>query len=140
MAQAAIGDPSVSDGALFVGTPYSTEMLRQLVNERHAGSPTWAPVIDEGRTVRFETCDPDQPSATATWSEPHVLFFQHPTNPVTHWSVDWLWSPPDWMDDPHGFDVPRRAGWFPIVTGVQGVFDLMAGISAPPGFSATTEC
>jgi uncharacterized membrane protein len=38
------------------------------------------------------------------------------------------------MDDPRGYDVPARAGWFPLVTGVQGVFDLMAGFSAPPGF------
>lgn len=37
------------------------------------------------------------------------------------------------MDSPRGFDVPRKASWFPIVTGVQGVFDLMAGFGAPPG-------
>jgi uncharacterized membrane protein len=29
--------------------------------------------------------------------------------------------------------VPARAGWFPVVTGVQEVFDLMAGFSAPSG-------
>jgi uncharacterized membrane protein len=38
------------------------------------------------------------------------------------------------MDQPRGYDVPQEAGWFPIVTGVQGVFDLMAGFSAPPGY------
>lgn len=124
---------SRSDGALFVGTPYSTEMLRQLVDERDAASPAWAPVVDEGRTVRFATRAPDQPTPSAASDGPRVLFFQHPTDPVTHWSIDWLWSRPDWMDDPRGFDVPGRAGWFPIVTGVQGVFDLMAGFSAPPG-------
>jgi uncharacterized membrane protein len=124
---------SRSDGALFVGTPHSTELLRQLVDERDPGSPAWAPVIGDGRTLRFETRDPDLPVPPATWDEPRVLFFQHPTDPVTHWSIDWLWRPPDWMDDPRGFDVPGRAGWFPIVTGVQGVFDLMAGFSAPPG-------
>ena len=30
--------------------------------------------------------------------------------------------------------MPQEGGWFPIVTGLQGVFDLMAGFSAPPGF------
>lgn len=60
-------------------------------------------MIGEGRTARFET------------------------------RYNWLWSPPDWMDDPRGFDVPVKAGWLPIVTGVQGMFDLMAGFSAPPG-------
>jgi uncharacterized membrane protein len=124
---------SRSDGALFVGTPYATELLRQLVDERDAGSPAWAPVIDEGRTVRFATRDPDRPEPAAAWEQPPVLFFQHPSDPVTHWYYNWLWSTPDWMDDPRGFDVPGGASWFPIVTGVQGVFDLMAGFSAPPG-------
>jgi uncharacterized membrane protein len=130
---------SRADGALFVGTPYATELLRQLVDERDPGSPAWAPVIDDGLTVRFDTRDPNQPQPSATWGpaqpgdEPRVLFFQHPSDPVVHWYYNWLWSRPDWVEDPRGFDVPARATWFPIVTGVQGVFDLMAGFSAPPG-------
>jgi uncharacterized membrane protein len=124
---------SRSDGALFVGTPYATELLRQLVDERDASSPAWLPVVDDGRTVRFESRDPNPPATTAAWEQPPVLFFQHPSDPVTHWYYDWLWSTPDWMDDPRGYDVPADADWFPIVTGVQGVFDLMAGFSAPPG-------
>ena len=35
---------------------------------------------------------------------------------------------------PRGYDVPARAGWFPIVTGVQEVADLIAGFSAPSGY------
>lgn len=124
---------SRSDGALFVGAPFSAPILRQLVDSRDAGSPAWAPVIDDGTTVRFETRDPHQPRATGDWDSPRVLFVQHPSDPVTHWYFDWLWKPPSWMDSPRGFDVPRKASWFPIVTGVQGVFDLMAGFGAPPG-------
>lgn len=124
---------SRSDGALFVGTPYSTELLRQLVDERASGSPSWAPIIDDGRTLRFDTRDPGQLRATSEWTAPRVLLFQHPSDPVVHWYFNWLWSPPAWMDDPRGFDVPAEAGWFPIVTGIQGVFDLMAGFGAPPG-------
>jgi uncharacterized membrane protein len=125
---------SRSDGALFVGTPYAAPILRQLVDERDDGSPAWAPVVDDGATVRFETRDPDQPRADGEWDEPRVLFVQHPSDPVTHWYYNWFWQPPEWMDDPRGYDVPAEAGWFPIVTGVQGVFDLMAGFSAPPGY------
>jgi uncharacterized membrane protein len=123
---------SRSEGALFVGTPYATPLLRQLVDDREGDSPAWAPIVDDGRSVRFDTRDPDQPRPTGRWDEPRVLFFQHPSDPVVHWYYDWFWRPPDWMDAPRGFDVPR-ATWFPIVTGVQGVFDLMAGFSAPPG-------
>jgi uncharacterized membrane protein len=32
-----------------------------------------------------------------------------------------------------GYDVPNDVVWFPGVTFVQTVFDLMAGFSAPPG-------
>jgi uncharacterized membrane protein len=130
---------SRADGALFVGTPYATELLRQLVDERDPGSPAWAPIIADGHTVRFDTRDPDQPQPSQALGpaqpgdDPRVLLFQHPSDPVVHWYYNWLWSPPDWMDAPRGFDVPAEAGWFPIVTGVQGVFDLMAGFSAPPG-------
>jgi uncharacterized membrane protein len=123
-----------TDGTLFVGTPYATELLRQLVDERDEGSPAWVPVIDDGETVRFETRDPDQPQLSGPWDPPRVLLFQHPSDPVVHWYYNWFWRPPEWMDAPRGYDVPAEAGWFPIVTGVQGVFDLMAGFSAPPGY------
>ena len=35
---------------------------------------------------------------------------------------------------PKGYDVLARAGWFPIVTGLQEVADLIAGFSAPSGY------
>lgn len=123
-----------SEGALFVGTPYATTILRQLVDDRDGGSPPWAPVVDDGREVRFVTRDPSQRQPDGPWDEPHVLFVQHPSDPVVHWYYSWLWRQPEWMAEPRGYDVPAEAGWFPIVTGVQGVFDLMAGFSAPPGF------
>lgn len=123
-----------ADGALFVGAPYSTALLRQLVDDREPGSPAWAPIFEDGTTVRFETRDPDQPRPSGPWPAPRVLLFQHPSDPVVHWYFHWFWRPPEWMASPRGHDVPARAGWFPIVTGVQGVFDLMAGFSAPPGF------
>jgi uncharacterized membrane protein len=123
-----------SDGALFVGTPYATPILRQLVDERQPGSVAWAPIVDDGEVVRFETRDPDQPRPEGPWPEPRVAFVQHPSDPVTHWYYNWWWRKPAWMDQPRGYDVPQKSTWIPIVTGTQGVFDLMAGFSAPPGF------
>lgn len=124
-----------SDGALFVGATYNNPILRQLVDARDDGSTAWAPIVDEGAEVRFETRDPDQPRPPegAPWDAPRVLYVQHPSDPVTHWDYSWLWRPPEWLDAPRGYDVPKRPGWFPIVTGIQGVFDLMAGFAAPPG-------
>lgn len=122
-----------ADGALFVGATEGNPILRQVTASRDAGSPVWAPIIDNGATVRFATRDPDQPEPTGPWDEPRVLYVNHPSDPVTYWSLDWLWSRPDWMDDPRGHDVTGDAHWFPFVTWTQGVFDLMAGFGAPPG-------
>ena len=49
-------------------------------------------------------------------------------------SLEALWRRPEWTEPPKGYDVPARAGWFPIVTGLQEVFDLVAGFSAPSGY------
>lgn len=122
-----------SDGALFVGPPHASPITRQLTAERDPGSPVWAPIIGGGETVRFLTRDPDQVEPAGEWKEPRVLFIQHPSDPVTYWSLSSFWSEPEWMDDPRGFDVPDGGSWFPFVGGAQGVFDLAAGFAAPPG-------
>jgi uncharacterized membrane protein len=123
-----------TDGALFVGAANANPIWRQLTAERDAGSPSWAPVFDGGRVVRFTTRDPGQPAPDGPWERPRVLYVQHPSDPVTHWGLDWLWSKPEWMDHPRGYDVTDDGRWFPVVTWTQGIFDLMAGFSAPPGF------
>ncbi len=123
-----------TDGVLLVGAAHSNPILRQLTAARDAGSPAWAPVVDAGEVVRFRTRDPDHAEPDGPWPEPRVLYVQHPSDPVTYWSASWLWAKPEWMDDPRGYDVPDRGGWFPVVTFVQGVFDLMAGFGAPPGY------
>jgi uncharacterized membrane protein len=123
-----------TDGALLVGAKSDNPIHRQLTAARDAGSPAWQPVVDDGRTVRFVTRDPDAVEPTRAWDEPRVVYIQHPSDPVTFWSFDSFWSRPEWMDDPRGYDVPGGGPWVPIVVGTQGVFDLMAGFGAPPGF------
>jgi uncharacterized membrane protein len=122
-----------SEGVLLVGPTNSNPIWRQVTADREPGSPYWRPVYDGGTTVRFDNQptdgDPDDPA----WKAPRILYVQHPSDPVTFWSMDTLWSSPGWMDHPRGYDVPSQGSWFPFVTWTQGVFDLMAGFSAPPG-------
>jgi uncharacterized membrane protein len=63
-----------------------------------------------------------------------VVYLQHPSDPVPFWGISALWRPPEWMDEPRGYDVPSAARWFPIVSGVQAVADQIHQLSAPPGF------
>jgi uncharacterized membrane protein len=123
-----------SEGALLVGPTHSNPIWGQITADREAGSPYWRPVYDGGTTVRFNNQPSDATAGDPAWQEPRVLYVQHPSDPVTFWSMDTLWSPPGWMDHPRGYDVPKQGRWFPFVTWTQGVFDLMAGFSAPPGF------
>ena len=119
---------------MFVGPTDGNPIHRQLTADRAPTSPAWLPVVDEGRTVRFVNRGPDGRDLPDDWDAPRVLVIQHPTDPVTFWGFHVFATQPEWMDEPRGHDVTPDASWFPIVTGVQGVFDLMAGFSAPPGY------
>lgn len=128
-----------TDGTLLVGPTNSNPMHQQFIADRDSGSTVWSPSFEEGRDVVFITRDPDEllpgeddaESTPRTWP---LVYVQHPSDPVTQWGIDWLWSSSAWNDRPRGYDVPAVGSWFPIVTWTQGVFDLMAGFSAPPGF------
>ena len=123
-----------TEGALFTGPTKDNLIWNQLVDAREPGSPVWLPVYDGGRHVRFANRDPEVPPLDPDWAEPRILYIQHPTDPVTFWNIPTLWRPPEWMDHPRGGGVPDRGRWFPVVTFTQGVFDLMAGFGAPPGY------
>ncbi|MBK9178681.1 MAG: alpha/beta-hydrolase family protein [Acidimicrobiales bacterium] len=118
-------------GVLLVGPTNGNEVWRQLEAAREAGTPSWLPVFDGGRTVRFMNRASDLPDAP--WSGPRVLYMQHPSDPVTWWNWETLWRPQPWSHTPTGFDVPEDVGWFPGVTFVQVVADLIAGFSTSPG-------
>ena len=122
-----------ADGALLGGPTNDNEVWGQITAERDEGSPVWKPVYEGGTTVRFANGADELIELDPSWEGPRLLYVQHGSDPVTFWNTTDFWSPPPWMDDPRGPDVPEGGPWFPIVTGLQGVFDLMAGFAAPPG-------
>ena len=123
-----------TDGALLVGAKHHNPILSQLTDERDSGSPVWQPVFDGGGTVRFLNRDPVH-QQSATWAPgPRVVYLQHPSDPVPFWGLSVLWRPPEWMDEPRGYDVPASAHWFPVVTAVQAIADQIHQLSPPPGF------
>ncbi|MCO1658490.1 alpha/beta-hydrolase family protein [Pseudonocardia sp. S2-4] len=123
-----------TDGALIVGAKHVNPIHSQITDARDPGSPVWQPILDQGRTVRFLNRDPNQRPPGGAWSAPRICYLQHPSDPVSFWGVEALWRPPEWMDRPRGYDVPESARWFPIVTAVQAVSDLVLQLSPPPGF------
>lgn len=124
-----------TDGALIVGGKQSNPIQSQLTRERDPGSPFWQPVFDGGRSVRFLNRDPHQAVLDANWPAPRIVYLQHPADPAVFWNARALWRQPEWLAEPRGFDVPRAMRWFPVVSGIQAVGDLLnmlAGV--PPGF------
>ena len=124
---------SRADGALLVGSLGWNPILRQLTEAREPSSPAWQPIYAGGETVRFLTGG-SGPDVDTAWSPSRVLYLQHPSDPVANVSLDSLWSPPEWMDEPRGRGVPPATGWFPIVSAVQAAADLSFASSLPSGF------
>jgi uncharacterized membrane protein len=125
---------SRTDGVLVAGAKQSNPIHAQLTRERERRSPFWQPIFDGGRTVRFLNRDPHQVALDAAWPSPRIVYLQHPGDPAVFWSVEAFWRPPEWMARPRGFDVPDAMHWFPLVSGVQAVADLIHQLGVPQGF------
>ncbi|MFT8395982.1 alpha/beta hydrolase [Propionibacterium sp.] len=140
--QAAFADPQdlldQVTGAVWVGTPSFTPLWRQFTDSRRQGSPEVAPVIDNGKHVRFIT-SPDELNhdyfggTYVPWTDPKIVYLQHASDPVVWWSVDLIWHEPDWMREGVGRDVVSSVRWIPWVSFWQIGFDVPAAINAPPG-------
>ena len=123
-----------SDGALFTGPTATNHIWDQLTDDREPGSPVWRPVFGGGTAVQFANRPTDLERPDPSWRQPRVLYVHHPSDPVGNATLEALWRRPEWTEHPKGYDIPARAGWVPIVTGLQEVFDLIAGFSAPSGY------
>ncbi|WP_262413238.1 alpha/beta hydrolase [Paraburkholderia sp. UCT2] len=123
-----------TDGVLIVGAKQSNPIHSQLTRERDSGSPFWQPIFDGGRSVRFLNRDPHQMALDTDWPAPRIVYLQHPADPAVFWNASAFWWPPEWLARPRGFDVPDAMHWFPIVSGVQAVGDLIHQLGVPAGF------
>lgn len=94
----------------------------------------WRPTYQHGETVRWANRPGDVDPADTAWLQPRVLYYHHPSDPVGYWNWETIWRPQEWQEDPVGYDVSPHTGWFPIVTWIQVLSDLMAGFSTEPGF------
>src|SRR5829696_6949953 len=121
-----------SDGALFTGPTASNRIWDQLTDDREPGSPVCRPVYDGGIRVRFPNRPADQERPTRAGGIPGPGRAP-PLGPGRDETLEAFWRRPEWTDRPQGSDVPARAGWYPVVIGLQEIFDLIAGFSAASG-------
>lgn len=130
------------DGALWVGTPAFTPMHAALTAARHKGSPEVAPVVHNGRRVRFV----NEPADLRTdlygrelglWAFPRVVYAQHPSDPVVWWNRRMIWTQPDWLRERAGRDVSDNIEFTRFVTYIQVLADLPVAGTAPGGHGHT---
>jgi uncharacterized membrane protein len=122
-----------SDGALFSGPTFNNSMWTDLTRNRDAGSPQWLPIYDNGENVRFVARATDLDRPDQPWGSPRAVYLQHASDPIAWWSPDLLFSRPDWLDEPPGYDRTARMKWIPVVTFLQVSADMAVAVDVPDG-------
>lgn len=120
-------------GALWSGPPFRNDTWRRMTEQRDAGSPAWLPRFRGGSVVRFMNQDGGLREGDAPWGGFRIAFLQYASDPITFFSPQTAWREPDWMREPRGPDVSPDLRWFPLVTMLQLVADMVVGVT-PKGF------
>ena len=122
-----------TNGALFSGPTFNNTMRDYIVANRDPGSPEWLPVFDDGANVRFAARAENLGRPQAPWGQPRVAYLQHASDPIAWWSPDLLFSEPDWLREPRGYDVSGDMNWIPVVTFLQVSADMAVAVDVPDG-------
>jgi uncharacterized membrane protein len=122
-----------TDGALFSGPTFNNTIWTDLTSTRDAGSPEWLPIYDDGKNVRFVARASDLGRPNPTWGHPRVVYLQHASDPIAWWTPDLLFSKPDWLREPRGYDVLHQTRWIPVVTFLQVSADMAVAVDVPDG-------
>ncbi|MCW2517028.1 MAG: rane protein [Mycobacterium sp.] len=122
-----------TDGALFSGPTFNNTIWTDLTRTRDEGSPEWLPIYDKGQNVRFAAKAENLGRPADPWGQPRAVYLQHASDPIAWWNPDLLFSKPDWLREPRGYDVSPRMEWIPIVTFLQVSADMAVAVDVPDG-------
>ena len=122
-----------TDGGLFSGPTFNNTMWEELKRTRDPGSPQWLPIYDQGENVRFVAQADNLGRPDDPWGNPRIVYLQHASDPIAWWNPDLLFSKPDWLREPRGYDVSERMEWIPVVTFLQVSADMAVAVDVPDG-------
>jgi len=122
-----------TNGALFSGPTFNNTMRDDILANRDPGSPEWLPIFDNGANVRFAARAENLGRPETTWGQPRVAYLQHASDPIAWWNPDLLFSEPDWLREPRGYDVSGDMRWIPVVTFLQVSADMAVAVDVPDG-------
>jgi uncharacterized membrane protein len=121
------------DGALLVGPVFQNPIHNRVTEQREDGSPFWRPVFEQGEHVRFAVAPPDLAQPDTAWTTPRIVYLQNSSDPITYWSIDLIWSRPEWLDEPRGPDVSSHMTWVPVATFWNTLADMAFSTAVPDG-------
>jgi len=123
------------DGAFMTGPPFVNPLHDELVAARQPGTAPGTAVYQDGSTVRFTGEESNLGATPGPWGPARLLYLEHGSDPVVHFSPALAWSEPDWLvPGQRAPDVSERMGWFPLVTMWQVALDLPGAGNVPYGF------
>ncbi len=121
-------------GALWVGPPFQSRMWRELTAGREAGSPAWLPRYGDGSIVRFSNQQSDLGSSYAAWGPLRIVYLQYASDPVVFFDPRSAYRSPEWLSGVRGPDVSPELTWYPVLTMLQLLFDMMIATTSPIGY------
>ena len=122
------------DGAVWAGPTFMNGGWVFVTQNRDPGSPSWLPIYDGGRVIRFTSSTDALGTPTEPWGEARYVYIQHPSDPVTLFSSSLLLHKPEWLRGDRSPQTSPDMNWFPGITFWQVALDLPMGGGVPPGF------
>ncbi len=121
-------------GALWVGPPFQSRMWNELTADREAGSPAWLPRYGDGSIVRFTNQQTELAMPAAAWGPLRIVYLQYASDPVVFFDARSAYRAPQWLAGTRGPDVSPELTWYPVLTMLQLLFDMMIATTSPIGY------
>lgn len=116
------------DGALWVGSPYLSELWRMVQSRRNPDSPAWRPGFGNGSLIRTMNQDGGLEQFDADWGPMRFVLLQYGSDPIVFFDWSLAWSRPDWLSGERAPDLSPEMRWIPVVTLFQVALDMALAV------------
>ncbi|WP_112323029.1 alpha/beta hydrolase [Oceanibium sediminis] len=120
------------NGALWAGPPFPSATWQGVVESRNPDSPFVAPVLGDGRLVRFAS-HTQSAGGPEGWGNMRLVYLQYASDPIVFYEPASLFRAPSWMNEAPAPDVSPDMRFMPVVTQFQLAVDMALSTAAPAG-------
>lgn len=121
-------------GALWVGSPFSSDLWSGIVRDRNPESTPWLPIVGDGSIVRSANQFHKFDDVAGVWGPVKFGFLQYASDPIVFFNPRLWFVRPEWLGSVRERDVSKALNWSPIVTFFQIAMDMAIAQTAPIGY------